>query len=198
MSVTVAIDENQGVRIVEDHIEPVPPDRIGFTIEGMVSMTEQLLGQFEGQTLEPSRIRLSVDETTTVEIDLTGETSLRLSSTDVGIQPPGVEDPSRGLDDCKSSITDPTEGADPRPAILAFTVDGSIVNVPEETLELVSGAELSVEEVIFSVDDAVKSDGGVRDDVVLELSLLGYGISVHRDGTIVVGVLNGSAGLGLR
>ncbi|APW98270.1 hypothetical protein CHINAEXTREME_10920 [Halobiforma lacisalsi AJ5] len=198
MSVTVAIDENQGVRIVEDHIEPVPPDRIGFTIEGRMSMTEQLLGRFEGQTLEPSRIRLAVDETTTVEIDLTGKASLRLSSTDVGIESPGVDDLSRGLDACQSSIADPTEATDPRPAILAFTVDGSVVDVPEETLEVVSVTEPSVEALTFSVDDAMKSDGGVPDDVVLELSLLGYGISVHRDGTISVGVLGGSAGLGRR
>lgn len=159
---------------------------MGFAIEGVLSMTEQLVSQFEGSSLRPSRISLTVDDTT-VDIDLTDEASLRLSSVDVGIETPDSDDLSDSAEALASSITDPSSLTDVNPAALAFTVEGSVVDVPEETLARLESGEVSLSSLSFAVDDAVRSDGGSPDDVVFEVTLLGYGVTIRRDGTIVIG-----------
>lgn len=196
MSITVDIADDQRIRVAGDAVETCPPDEVAFGIEGVLSMTEQLVGQFEGATLRPSRMTLSVDDRP-VEIDLTDEASLRLSSVDVGIETPDSEDISESVETLKSSVTDPSALTDANPAALAFTVEGSVVDVPEATLEILDSGDVTLESLSFAVDEGVRTDGGSTDDVVFEVTLLGYGITVRRDGTIVVGVRNDLAGLDL-
>lgn len=197
MSLTVEIAENRGIRVTEDCIETQPPDRLAFTVEGAITMTEQVLGEFAGTTLNPSRVAVSVDESRTVDIDLDDEASLRLSSIDVGVETPDSDDISRGIDTLRESATDPAELADAKPAALAFTVEGTISDVPEETLETVAEGEPEIATVTFAVEDPVRGDGGPNDDALLELTLFGYGLAVRRDGSIVVGNRGRSSGIGI-
>lgn len=193
MRITVAIADDQRIRVAGDAVETHPPDQFTFAVEGVLSMTEQLVSQFEGATLRPSRVSLSVDDRT-VDIDLTGEAELRLSSVDVGIETPDP-DLSEGVESLTSSVTDPSALTDANPAALAFTVEGSVLGVPEGTLEILDSGNVTVESLSVAVDDGVRSDGGSTDDVVFEVALLGYGITVRRDGAIVVGFLDGPGGL---
>lgn len=196
MSITVDIADDQRIRVAGDALETDPPDELTFAVEGALSMTEQLVGQFEGATLRPSRMTLSVDDERTVEIDLTDEASLRLSSVDVGIEVPDSDDTSEGVETLKSSVTDPSALTDVNPAALAFTVEGSVMDVPEETFEILESSDVTLESLSFAVDEGVRTDGGSADDVVFEVTLLRYGITVRRDGTIVV-VRDDLAGLDL-
>lgn len=197
MSITVEIADDQRIRVAGDAVETHPPDQFAFAVEGVLSMTEQLVGQFEGATLKPARMTLSVDGDRTVEIDLTDEASLRLSSVDVGVETPDSDDITEGVETLKSSVTDPSTLTDVNPAALAFTVEGSVLDVPEETLEILESGDVTLESLSFAVDDGVRSDGGSADDVVFEVTLLGYGITVRRDGAIVVGARDDLAGLDL-
>ncbi|RQG94590.1 hypothetical protein [Natrarchaeobius chitinivorans] len=197
MSVTVEIAEGQSIRVVEDRIETQPPDRLAFEIEGVLSMTDQLLAQFEGTTLKPSQIEISTGDAESVEIDLTEEPSLRLTAMDVGVQTPDSDDLSEGIDTLRSTMGDPTEIVDAKPAALAFTVEGSILDVSEETFDTLTEGDVSIETLSFAVEDAKMSDGGSADDVMLEIGLLGYGITVRRDGTVTIGIPGVSAGTGL-
>ncbi|MFP8952911.1 hypothetical protein ACLI4Z_08065 [Natrialbaceae archaeon A-arb3/5] len=187
MSISVQIDENQSIRVAEDQIETDPPDQLAFTVEGVITMTEQVVGEFEGMSLNPSRIEVSVDESRTVEIDLTEAASLQLSSVDVGIATPDADDLPTGIDALRSSMDDPTEMTGVRPDALSFTVEGVVLDVPQETLEALAEGDPAIEALTFAVGDAVRSDGGSDETVVLEIVLLGYGITVHQDGTITVG-----------
>lgn len=197
MSITVKIADDQRVRVAGDAVETRPPNQFTFGVEGVLSMTEQLIGQFEGATLRPSRMTLSVDDDRTVEIDLADEASLRLSSVDVGVETPDSDDIPEGVETLTSSVTDPSALTDANPAALAFTVEGSVLDVPEETIEILESGDVTLESLSFAVDDGVRTDGGSPDDVVFEVTLLGYGITVRRDGTIVVGVRDDLAGLDL-
>lgn len=209
MSVTVGVDEDRRVRVTDDVVEIRPPDRIAFAIEGTVRITEELLGQFEGATLEPVRVEIASGDRT-VEIDLGEEAALRLENVDVGVETPGSDVvPSDGeaieplangasVDGASAdsaSADDGAESDETRPGAIAFTVDGAIVDVPEKNVDAISRGSPSLESLTFAVEDPVRSDGGAEsgDDVVFECSLLGYGIVVRRNGTIVVGGRGGLA-----
>ncbi|ADB61276.1 hypothetical protein Htur_2398 [Haloterrigena turkmenica DSM 5511] len=184
---TVRFDDAESIRLSDVIVETRSPDGIEFTAEGHLSVTEALLAEFEGTTLNPVRVTVSGDETGSVAIDLSGPATLRLETVDVGVATPDREDLADGIDALRSSANDGSDSVDSRPDVLSFTVEGEIRNVPSETLSAISEDVSGLESLTFAVSESARSDGGGGDDVVLELSLLGYGIVVRRDGSIVVG-----------
>ncbi len=78
--------------------------------------------------------------------------------------------------------------------MLAFTVEGTIREIPEPTFEEIEGRPPRLESLTFAVDETVRSDGGSGEDVVVEFTLFGYGVVVRRDGSIVVGSAGGVDG----
>lgn len=181
MRVTTHLDENESVRLSDEVVETRPPDRLAFAVEGTITMTEDLLGSFAGATLNPVRIDVSGNGSQAVAIDLAGESSLRLETVDVGVETPDAGDLSPGL-----SSEDDSEERSTRPGAIAFTVEGAILDVPAETFESLSDGPRTVETLTFAVEDPVRSDGGA-DDVLLDFTLLGYGVVVYRNGVVEVG-----------
>lgn len=194
MSVTVEIAENRSIRVTEDRIETQPPDRLTFRLEATIALTEGVLDEFAGTTLDPSRVAISLGGSRTVDVDLTDGASLRLSSVDVGVETPDSDELSRGIDALRESATDPAEFSDARPAALAFTVEGTVSGVSAETLEAIAEGDPELAAVTFAIDDPVRGDGGP--DALLELTLFGYGLLVRRDGSIVVGSRRRPSGIG--
>ncbi|USZ72529.1 hypothetical protein [Natronosalvus halobius] len=186
MSVHVDIGENRTVRLTDERIECRPPNRVAFAAEGVITVTRELLGEFEGASLKPVRVDISVDESRTVRTDLEKEASLRLETVDVGVETPNTDDLSPGMDTVSASSGDGTESTDASPGAIAFSVEGAIVDVPMETLDLITDGSPSLESVVFAVDDPVRTDGG-SDDVVFSLGLLGHRITIYRNGAIDVG-----------
>lgn len=209
MSVTVDVDEDRRVRVTDVAVEPRPPDRIDFEVEGTVTITEALLGELAGATLEPARIEIASGEQT-VEIDLAADAALRLETVDVGVETPGTDvlssspdviDPSADAESAAdtTSADGGAESDETRPGSIAFTVDGTIVDASEETLDAISSGSPNLESLTFAVEGPVRSDGGTEpgDDVIFEWSLFGYGIVIRRSGTIVVGDRDGLATIDL-
>lgn len=192
MSHTIRLGESGNVQVTEEIVDTRPPDRIGFAAEGVITITETLLNQFEGSTLNPVRVEISVDDSRAVDLDLTETASLRLETVDVGVETPDTDDLSPGLDTVRSS-GDEAESTGSKPGALAFTVEGAITDVPAETLETVGDGSPTLESITFAVEEPLRSDGGPDDaaDVIFEFSLLGYGIAVHRNGVIDVGARGG-------
>lgn len=190
MSPTVHIDRNPSVTVTDEVLEPRPPDRIAFEAEGVIKLSEALLGEFEGSSLQPVRVDVAVDSSRTVTIDLSEEGSLRLESVDVGVATPGADDVRRGIDTVRSLGTDGAgaedESGDAAAGAVAFTVEGSIRDLSEETVRSVVGESPTLASVTFSVAESARTDGGTPSDVLLEVGLLGYGVVVRRDGTIEV------------
>lgn len=187
MSVTIHFYENQSVRLSDQSIETRPPDRVEFIAEGNLTVSEELLGEFEGMSLKPARVGVSVDESQTITVDLTEETSLRLEEVDVGVETPDADNISSGMDSLIPTTDDEAESPNITPGSIAFTVGGAILNVPEGTFEPFFEGSPTLESITFTVDDAVKSDGGSNNDVLLEFTLLGYGIIIHYNGVIDIG-----------
>lgn len=185
MTVTIDLDETESIHLT-DALERRPPDRLEFAVEGSLTVTEALLAEFEGATLNPVRIAVSTDDSDPVEIDLTGAATLRLESADVGVATPDAEDIPTSLDALRSG-NDVFGSVKSPPDVIAFTVEGVIRDIPTATLEAVGDDTSEIESVTFAVEESVRSDGGSDDDVLFELALFGYGIVVRRDGTIVVG-----------
>ncbi|ELZ10234.1 hypothetical protein C478_15117 [Natrinema thermotolerans DSM 11552] len=196
MSVTVRVADNESVRLTENTVETEPPDRLEFTLQGRLTMTEALLAQFEGATLNPVRVAVSA-EGDPVEIDLTASAALRLEDVDVGVTTPDPDDITDGIATLQPSADDGPDATDVRPDVLAFTVEGAIRDVSPATLAAVAGDAPRIESVTFAVEEPFRSDGGGADDVVFELTLFGYGIVVRRDGRIVVGSSEGLTGIDL-
>lgn len=196
MSVTVRVTDNERVRLTANTVEPKPSDRLEFSVKGRITVTEALLDRFEGATLNPVRVAVSGDDTEPVEIDLTASTTLRLDTVDVGIATPDREDVANGLDALRQPADDGSGPTDAQPDVIAVTVEGTIRNVPAATLERLANDDPGIESVTFAVEEPLRSDGG-SGDVIFELTLLGYGIVVHRDGTIVVGSDEGLASIDL-
>ncbi|AGB31328.1 hypothetical protein C488_00829 [Natrinema pellirubrum DSM 15624] len=196
MSVTVRLADAESIRLTANAVETVPPDRLEFTLRGRLTMTEALLAQFEGATLNPVRIAVSADGDP-VEIDLTASAALRLEDVDVGVATPDPDDITDGVDALRPSANDDPDGADVRPDVLAFTVEGAIRDVPPATLAAIVDDAPGIESATFAVEEPLRSDGGEANDVVFELTLFGYGIVVRRDGTIVVGSSEGLTGIDL-
>ncbi|MFC6766533.1 hypothetical protein [Natrinema soli] len=186
MTVTIDLDETESIHLA-DSVERRPPDQLEFAIEGTVTVTEALLAEFEGSTLDPVRITVSTDDSDPVEIDLTGPATLCLENADVGIATPDTEDIPTSLDDLRSTADDGFGSVKSPPDVIAFTVEAVIRDVPTATLEAIADDTAEIESVTFAVRESVRSDGGADDDdVIFELTLFGYGIVVRRDGTIVV------------
>ncbi|MFP9190235.1 hypothetical protein [Natronosalvus vescus] len=194
MSVTVDIDANQNIRVTSEAIEARPPDRLDVAAEGVITMTPELLGAFEGASLKPARIDITVDQTRTIETDLQSEASLRLESVDVGIETPGVDDLSLTNE---KSTDDPHSNAGP-PGAIAFAVEGTIRGVPSDAVDSITAGSPTLESITFDVESQVVGDGGSPTDPVLRITLLRFGIVVHRNGTIDVGTRDGTMDLGLR
>lgn len=185
MSITVHLEENQSVHVTDQIIETEPPARVAFAAEGVITMTEDVLGEFASSSLKPVEIELSVDETETVEIDLSAEASLRLDTVDVGVETPDTSDLSPGMDTVPSASSD--RSSDTRPGAIAFTVEGAIRDAPEKVRDALTDGTPRLAAITLAVDDSLRSDGGSGTDVVLEVTLLGYGITVYRNGTVDVG-----------
>lgn len=88
MSVTVNFDENRAIRLTEHVVETRPPDTITFAATGTITMIGELLEAFEGTTLTPTRVSLSVDGSRTVHVDLSNGASIRLETVDAGWKRP--------------------------------------------------------------------------------------------------------------
>ncbi len=203
MSVTVPIVDNQDIRLRTDIVEPHPPGTIEVIIEGTVTITGALLGQFEATTLEPVAVELVVDESESVTVDLRKDGRLRLETIDIGIEPPdtgdlvpdgdALESPVSSLSD---SASDPGLDPKPEPGVIAFTVEGVIEGVSPATIDDLtrSDRQPTLESITFAVEESISSDGGRADDIVAEFSLLGYGIIVKRSGTVTIGTRSGWIG----
>lgn len=83
MSLTIDLGDDQSVQVSEQRFESRPPDRLDFVAEGIVRLTVELLGEFEGMALEPTEIGVSIDGSETVAVDLKTEASLWLDAADV-------------------------------------------------------------------------------------------------------------------
>lgn len=197
MGLTIDLDENESAQVADEVIEIQPPDQVEFVTEGTLTITEGLLGEFEGTALKPAQILLSVDESQPVQVDLTEKSSLRLEEVDVGVETPDTDEISPGIGSLNPTTDDSAESSDIDRGAIAFTVEGVILDVPRETFEQLSEGELTLKSITFSLDDAVRSDDGSNDNVLLESSLLGYGIIIYRNGIIEIGTPGGVAGIGL-
>lgn len=185
MSSTIHLEENRSVRLTEQIIEAEPPARVAFAAEGVITITEAVLGEFAGTSLKPIEITLSVDGSETVAIDLSGAASLRLDTVDVGVETPDVDDLSPGMGSNPSS-TDGSGSSDAHPGAIAFTVEGVIRDAPAAAFDVIADGSPRLESITFATDDVLRSDGGSGTDVVLEIGLLGYGVVVRRNGTIEI------------
>lgn len=201
MSVTVHFDENRAVRLTEQVVETRSPDTITFAATGTVTMTGELLGAFEGTRLTPTQVSFSVDGSRTVHVDLSNGASLRLDTVDVGVEPPDSDDLVPDADSI-GSVTDvgPDPG-DANPGAIAFTVEGVIRSVPDEQFAAIAGGTPELRALSFAVEGPVRSDGGAGDggcgdEVILEFAVLGFGIGIHRNGTIDVGTRGDAFGFG--
>lgn len=186
MSHTVHLAENQSVDLTEEIVDPRPPDRIGFSAEGVIRMSGGLLQRFEGRSLDPVGVEFSLGPSRAVEVDLNEEAFLRLESIDVGVETLDTDDLASGAGSVRPSgdggrPTEPPNGA------IAFTVEGTIYDVPEPTVAAIAGESPGLASVTFALEESARTDGGSPSDVLLEVGLFGYGVVVRRDGTIEVG-----------
>ncbi|WP_226042221.1 hypothetical protein [Natrinema sp. DC36] len=186
MTITIDLDETESIHLT-DALDRRPPDRLELAIEGSLTVTESLLAEFEGATLDPVRIAVSTNDSDPVEIDLTGPATLRLENADVGVATPDADDVPTSLDALRTSAGDDFGSVKSPPDVIAFTIEGTIRDVPTATLEAIADDSAEIESVTFAVEESVRSDGGSDDDVIFDLALFGYGILVRRDGTVVVG-----------
>lgn len=196
MNVTVQVDENEAIRVTEEIIETQPPDTITFAASGTATMTEEVLGTYEGTSLSPTRVAISVDGSRSVDVELSKEASLRLETVDVGVETPNADDLMPNSDSFSAVTDDSPDLGHSAPGAIAFTVEGIIRGVPEGTIDSISGRASEIEAVTFAVEPSARSDGGLGDDVVVEFTLLGFGISIRRDGTIDVETSGGPTGIG--
>ncbi|AEH38456.1 hypothetical protein [Halopiger xanaduensis] len=189
MSITVNVEGNQNIRVAEQLVGTAPSNQVEFAAEGTITVTPALLERFEGASLQPAELELAVADSETVVVDLSGAASLYLETVDVGVETPGTGDLSPGTDAIGSSTNGGTETSDTQPGAIAFTVEGTIADVPPATLESLADASSgpTIATVTFAVEEPTRSDGGSEADVLLEIDLLGYGLAVYRDGRIDVG-----------
>ncbi|WP_154660560.1 hypothetical protein [Halopiger goleimassiliensis] len=186
MGLTIQLDEHEHARLSDAVVETRPPDRIDFVAEGVLTVSEALLGEFEGTTLQPTEVAFTVDGSTPVTVDLTGEPTLRLESVDVGVTTTDADELSPDV-----TALDPTSdgSGDPfgtTPGAIAFTVEGTIRDVPADAFASLSAGEATPTAITFALQETTKSDGGA-DATLLEITLLGYGVVVYRSGIIEIG-----------
>lgn len=195
MSLTVRLVDNQGIRISDQIIEPRPPDRVELAVEGVLTITENVLSQFEGTTLKPKQVVVSGDESGAVTVDLE-EASLRLETMDVGVETPDADDISPGMDSFPTSPDD-AESLDTRPGAIAFTLEGAILETPKKTLEMIPDESVTLDSITFATEETMRSDGGSDERVLLEVTLVGYTVVIYRNGSIEVGTLGGGSDINL-
>ncbi len=192
--ITVNIDEDQRIQVTDQTIEAEPPSRLVFAAEGVLSVTETLLGEFEGAALTPVRIGVSVAGSRTIEIDLTEEPSLRLETIDVGVATPDAADLPSGIvaddapdvDTLRSTMADGPGSSDATPGAIAFTVEGAISGLSDGTIDPLIEATPTVTSITFAVDESSRTDGGSGSDIVFEFDLQGFSVTIRRDGTIEI------------
>lgn len=105
-----------------------------------------------------------------------------------------------GTDAIGSSSAEGSGSGEARPGALAFTVEGTIRDVPDETLQPMTEGAPTVSSITFEVENTARSDGGPGDggrDVVFEFRLVGFHVSIRRDGTIEIGVRSDEQGVSL-
>lgn len=183
MSITVDLESCSAVSLSDQRFDPDPDGKVSFAAEGVVTVTGELLGRLEGSSLEPVAVDLTVEDATTVHVDLDEETPLRFETVDVGVERPGSDDlPSpSGVTDLSeatpvgSSGTDDADVPPDAPGAVAFTVECSIGDVPSETLESLAAGSASLSSVTFAADD-----------VVYELGVFGYAVVIRRNGVLEV------------
>lgn len=197
MGLTLRLDEQESARVSEESIGTHPPDQVEFVAEGLLTVTEELLGEFEGTTLKPTRVALAVGESDSVTVDLTAEPSLRLEEVDVGVATPDTADLSAGVDSLDPRTDERAETPDLNPGAVAFTVEGSILNLPEATFKRLSEGEMSLQSITFALEETAKSDGGSNDTVLVEVTLIGFGIVIYRNGIIEIGTPDGATDIEL-
>lgn len=192
MSVTVDVVDDPSVRLDDVTIGAVPPETVEFAVEGSVAVSGGLLRKFEGRSLRPVAVAMSVDDSSVV-VDLGDDCTLLLDSVDVGVETPGTGGLPTGADDVPSTPSDLSAPSDLPEATeadvgaVAFEVAGTIGGVDSAAVEALSRGRASIESVTFAVEDPLVGDGGTGDDVVLDVSFLGVRVVVLRDGTITVG-----------
>ncbi|QLG49884.1 hypothetical protein [Natrinema halophilum] len=197
MSITVNLKEDQSVQVTDQVIETKPPARVAFAAEGVITMTRDVLEEFAGSSLRPVEIEMAIGESETVNIDLSKEASLRLDTVDIGVESPDTNDLSPGMDTIPSSSDDNSDVNNTHPGAIAFTVEGVIRDTPEEVRKPITDASPRLEAITFAAKNALRSDGGSGTDIILEVSLLGYGISIHRNGVIDIGTGSDVTDVGL-
>ena len=196
MNVTVRIAEEPAVSVTAESFECRPPDRVDFSVDGQLRVSEGRLGAFAGRSLRPARLALSVDGGDSIEVDLDDAAALELETVDVGVATPDTDDLPIGED----RVPDPSgaigSSGDTEVGAIAFTVAGTIVGIPEDVTERLSGGTPAFESITFALKEGVRSDGGA-DDVLLSVTLFGFAVVVRRDGTIEIGTADGGSGSGL-
>ncbi|WP_226006882.1 hypothetical protein [Natrinema salinisoli] len=186
MSIRIDPDEHESIRLNGVDIRTEPPNRLEFAIEGTLTVVSALLAEFEGATLNPVGVTVSAAESDPVSIDLTGPASLRLDDVDVGIARPDGEDIADDIRAARPS-TDDADSVDLSSGVIAFTVEGTIRGLTATTFEPIADDGQAIESIEFAVDEPIRGDGGSETDVIFELTLFGYGITVRRDGAIGIG-----------
>ena len=183
MSLTVHVGESRAIEVTERTVEAPSGEVIEFAVDGVLRVSESILGQYAGRSLRPQRIDVSVDGGTTVEVDLAGDAILDLATVDVGVETPGVEEVASGLDQ--------------PPGRVSFALEGTISGLPTMAVETIVTGSPRIESVTFAVDDPVRGDGGAPGDPLLEVVLLGFTVVVRRNGAIEVSRGTGREDVGL-
>ena len=186
MSVTIDLDDNECIRLTDIGVRRRAPDQLEFSVEGNLTVTDALLAEFKGATLDPVGITVSAEDVAPIAIDLTDSASLRLENVDVGVATPDRDDIAAGIDTVRPSTDGGPAPVDSPPDVLSFTVDGVVRDVSPGALEPIADEAPRLESLTFAVDESLRSDGGRGSDVVCDLTLFGFGVVVHRDGRIVV------------
>ncbi|MDF9746833.1 hypothetical protein [Natrinema salsiterrestre] len=194
MSIRIDPDEHESIRLTGVDVRTVPPDRLEFAIEGTLTVGSALLAEFEGATLNPVAVTVSTADSEPVSIDLTGPASVRLEDVDVGIAAPDGEDIADDIRAVRPS-TDGADSVDSPSGVIAFTVEGTIRGLTATTFEPIADDGPTIDSVEFAVDEPIRGDGGSETDVIFELTLFGYGITVRRDGAIGIGTGGRSFGV---
>ena len=209
MTFTIDIEANPLVGITDADVEAASDDRLAFTVEGTVRVTDELLGAFAGSQLTPRELELAPGNEPPVEIRLDDETGLRLDAVDVGVELPGDDADDAGefaegvVDGMAEAAgtdgpapVDPTAPLDAAAGRVAFTVEGVVENVRDAAVERVAGDEVRPTAITFAVEDPLEGDGGSPGTPLAELELLGFRIALRANGTIVVTALAADAGIG--
>lgn len=194
MSITIDVAESSGVRVTDADVTVESDDTLAFTVEGVVRVGGDLLGQFVGSRLIPAEVALSADGDR-VEIDLSEEAALRLEEVDVGVEM--LEDvsasPSEIADDVETDVSEmadsaATEASDLADSVgrISFTVAGVVEDVPADAADRLADTDAAPRSLTFSVEDPVEGDGGTPEEPVASFELLGVAIAVRVTGTIIV------------